>query len=89
LIWRQALALTESRSVRRHLHLAALRRFAAEALAIHHEHRERNLESARELALFALEDSDPRQADDVRHRLARLERKMGQAGEQQTLDPHL
>ena len=88
LIWRQALALTESRSVRRHLHLAALRRFAAEALAIHHEHRERDLESARELALFALEDSDPRQADDVRHRLARLERKMGQAAPQPTLDPH-
>ncbi len=56
--------------------LAALRRFAAEALAVHHEHRAGDLEGARELALLALEDSDERHARDIRHRLARLDRKL-------------
>ena len=35
----------------------AMRQFAAEALAIHHEHRVRNFGAARELALFALEEA--------------------------------
>jgi hypothetical protein len=86
-VWRDVLHFTEARHVRRRL--ADLRRFAAEALAIHHEHRERDLASAHELALFALEESDRGQADDVRRRLARLERKMGRSGVQQRLDQRL
>ena len=77
-IWREVIELTEPRAVRRIGGLDALRQFAAEALAIHHEHRERDLTSARELALFALEESEtpgPR-ADGMRHRLARLDRKI-------------
>jgi hypothetical protein len=68
--------LTEPRAVRRISGLAELRQFAAEALAIHQEHREQDLTSARELALFALEEADGRRADGVRHRLARLDRKI-------------
>jgi uncharacterized protein len=77
-IWRDVLELTEPRGVRRMIGLRALRRFAAEALAVHHEHRDRDLGSARELALFALEEAeaDGRVADGVRHRLARLDRKI-------------
>jgi uncharacterized protein len=77
-IWREVIELTEPRAVRRIGGLDALRQFAAEALAIHHEHRERDLTSARELALFALEESEtpgPR-VDGMRHRLARLDRKI-------------
>jgi len=77
-IWREVIELTEPRAVRRIGGLDALRQFAAEALAIHHEHRERDLTSARELALFALEETathGPR-ADGMRHRLARLNRKI-------------
>jgi uncharacterized protein len=75
--WRELVALTEPRSVRRNATAAALRQFAVEALAIHHEHRERDLVSARELALFALEEGgDHRRAERYRHRLARVERKM-------------
>jgi uncharacterized protein len=77
-IWREVVDLTEPRGVRRMLGMRALRRFAAEALAVHHEHRDRDLDSARELALFALEEAeaDGRVADGVRHRLARLNRKI-------------
>ncbi len=68
-VWRQVLAAAQ----RRH---GDVRRFAAEALAIHHEHRRRDLVRAREHALFALEESDAASAGDVRHRLARIERKL-------------
>ena len=78
-VWREVLDLTGPRHVRRRAGLGALRQFAAEALAIQHEHRDRDLASARELALFALEDADPRRAGEVRRRLARLDRKMGKA----------
>jgi uncharacterized protein len=75
--WRALLALTESRAHRRDRTLSALREFALEALAIHHEHRVRDLDAARELALFALEeDSRPAYAEGMRHRLARLDRKL-------------
>lgn len=76
--WRQIVGLTEPASHRRKHGIAQLRQFAVEALAIHHEHRERDLESARELALFALtEDATSLgQADGLRHRLARLDRKI-------------
>jgi uncharacterized protein len=77
-IWRDVIDLTEPRAVRRIAGLGELRQFAAEALAIHHEHRERDLGSARELALFALEEADGRRADGVRHRLARIDRKIAQ-----------
>ncbi len=75
-VWRDVIALTDARGLRRIPGLGDLRQFAVEALAIHHEHRDRDLTSARELALFALEDADGRRADGIRHRIARLERKL-------------
>jgi hypothetical protein len=86
-IWREVLELTEPRGVRRMVGMRALRRFAAEALAVHHEHRDRDLDSARELALFALEEAegDGRIADGVRHRLARLDRKIAKKTDAQLL----
>jgi hypothetical protein len=73
-IWRDVLAWTQRPRGRRHL--VELRQFAAEALAIHLEHRRRDLDAARAHALFALEESDARKADGVRHRIARIDRKM-------------
>ena len=56
-----------------------LRREALEALAVHHEHRAKNLEQAREFALSALQlADDARRVDEVRHRLGRLSRKLGE-----------
>jgi len=56
-------------------------REATEALAIHNEHRVRNLTAARSFALRALEgDVRPGQADAARHRLARIARKMREVG---------
>ena len=53
-------------------------REATEALAIHHEHRVRDLAAARAFALRTLEaDGRPRWARAAEHRLARIERKMG------------
>jgi uncharacterized protein YprB with RNaseH-like and TPR domain len=59
----------------------ALRQYAVQALAIHHEHRERDYEGAKELALQLLDD--PEDGGRVRvtpeatkHRLARLEKKI-------------
>lgn len=55
----------------------AIRREATEALAIHHEHRERDLAAARMFALKSLEaGSEAAWGDAVRHRLARIERKL-------------
>jgi tetratricopeptide (TPR) repeat protein len=77
--WRQLLDLKPGRFGRGAELLASLRQFAVEALAIHHEHRERDFEGAKELTLQLLEESDdwvrPR-ADATRHRLARLEKKI-------------
>lgn len=57
--------------------VALARRYALEALAIHHEHRERDLAAARDFAIAALEaDERPRWQGGVQHRLARLERKL-------------
>ena len=54
-----------------------LRREALEALAVHHEHRAKNLEQARAFALSALQMAgDARHVDEVRHRLGRLSKKM-------------
>jgi hypothetical protein len=55
-------------------------REAVEALAIHHEHREKDLSRARTLALRALHaERDPRRRDAVTYRLARLDRKLARA----------
>ena len=54
---------------------ASLRREAKEALAIHYEHRSKNLQVARQHALDLLSDLDANQMR-VRHRLDRLERKL-------------
>jgi hypothetical protein len=60
---------------------ADLRREALEALAIHHEHRVKDLEAARAFALEALRlADDARHVEDVRHRLGRLSRKLDQPG---------
>ena len=76
-VWRAIIELTERRTVRRTTTGSALRQFAVEALAIFHEHRDRDLQTARELAVFGLEEQpDERRADSYRHRLARLDRKL-------------
>jgi tetratricopeptide (TPR) repeat protein len=76
-MWRRILELRQGRLGRRSLLLGPLRQFAVEALAIHHEHRERDYEGARELTLQLLEeDGFGVRADARRHRLARLERKL-------------
>ena len=78
-IWRRLLAATDERPFSRSDAGRALRQFATEALAIHAEHRDRDLSAARELARFALEDGpDERRAGSHRHRLARLDRKIAQ-----------
>ncbi len=77
--WRELLALDEWSRGRRSSAVEGLRQFAAEALAIHQEHRERDYAAARELAMFALEEGNGaagRRKDGLRHRLARLERKL-------------
>ena len=75
--WKQLLELTDTPGRRRDRTLSSLRQFAIEALAIHEEHRARDLRAARELALFALEQDDvsPR-TEGMRHRLARIDRKL-------------
>jgi len=67
--WRQLAALPRC--------AAALRREAKEALAIYHEHRSRDLGTARSLVLDVLKD-DPmgRRKAEAEHRLQRLERKI-------------
>ncbi len=54
---------------------ASLRREAKEALAIHYEHRSKNLQAARDHALDLLSDLDANHGR-VRYRLDRLERKI-------------
>ena len=49
---------------------------AAEALAIHHEHRARDFDRARRYAQVLERSGVARRADDARHRLSRLTRKM-------------
>jgi uncharacterized protein YprB with RNaseH-like and TPR domain len=53
-----------------------VKQYATEALAVHHEHREKDLESARELALALLDDATFEQPERARQRLARLNRKI-------------
>jgi hypothetical protein len=62
-------------------------REAAEALAIHHEHRSGNLDGARMFALRALAaEPDPVRQEAVRHRLARLDRKIAARQREASLD---
>jgi uncharacterized protein len=75
--WRELIGFTEPRSMRRGV-LGDLRKVAIEALAIHHEHRDKDLAGARELALACLEESGGRPVEKVRHRIARLDRKLAQ-----------
>jgi uncharacterized protein YprB with RNaseH-like and TPR domain len=71
--WRQ---LLDVRGCPRHV-----AREASEALAIHHEHRVRDLATAKAFALIGLENGTaPLSKEAMRHRLARLERKMGRLG---------
>jgi hypothetical protein len=54
-----------------------LEREAAEALAVHHEHRLRSLLSARNLAMRSLQfDATVTRREAVEHRLSRLDRKL-------------
>jgi len=56
----------------------ALAREASEALAVHHEHRARDLETARTFALRSLPfQSTAARQEALRYRLARLDRKIG------------
>ena len=88
--WNELIALTDPPARRRDRTLGALRQYAIEALAIHHEHRARDLDTARELALFALEDDVPSaRADGMRHRLARLDRKLARKNNAGPEDPAL
>ena len=51
-------------------------REASEALAVHHEHRARDLPAARAFALRSLDARRAAWNQAVRHRLARIEKKM-------------
>jgi hypothetical protein len=63
----------------------ALRRRAAEALAIHHEHRARDLRSAHRYASTLNGGGSRRQQQDFERRLARLRRKMSGASADRSL----
>jgi uncharacterized protein YprB with RNaseH-like and TPR domain len=67
--WRQLLAVPACPQ--------PIAREATEALAIHHEHRERDLGAAKAFALRSLENGlRPAWTEAARHRLARIERKI-------------
>jgi uncharacterized protein len=76
--WRRLLDIKQGRVGRRSTLLAPLRQYAVEALAIHHEHRERDYEGAKELTLQLLDESEETRpkTEATRHRLARLEKKI-------------
>ena len=60
---------------------ALIAREATEALAVHHEHRLRDPQSARTFALRSLRlPVTPARRESLEHRLARLNRKLGDAG---------
>lgn len=67
-----------------------IRRQALEALAIHHEHRSRDLDEARRFAQLSLaERVGSRMMDAGQHRLARLDRKLGRETRRQEPGPLL
>jgi hypothetical protein len=76
--WRRILELRQGRHGARSQLLKPLRQYAVEALAIHHEHRERDYEGARELTLALLDEPDvgPAKVEATRHRIDRLDRKL-------------
>ena len=78
-VWRRILDLNTRRHSGQAL-LATLKQYATEALAVHHEHRQRDFEGARELALRLLDDETFEQRDRARHRVARLDRKLAARG---------
>src|SRR5205823_3028320 len=91
-VWRRLLELKQGRFGRRSPLLAPLRQFAVEALAIHHEHRARDYEGAKEFTLQLLDEHDAEEsrpkaakfrvkAEATRHRLARLEKKIARKNE--------
>jgi uncharacterized protein len=58
----------------------AMQREASEALAVHHEHRLRDLQAARAFALQSLNVTSTRSRHEAtQHRLARLDRKLGES----------
>ena len=60
----------------------AILREASEALAVHHEHRLRDLQAARSFALRSLSvQATPSRREATQHRLARLDRKLGDASD--------
>jgi hypothetical protein len=66
---------------------APLRREAREALAIHHEHRSRDLHRARSLVLDVLSDGiAPRSREAAEYRLQRLERKISRRSDRLPID---
>lgn len=67
--WRRALELRDCPPL--------IAREASEALAVHHEHRVRDLDAARRFAMQTLGRGNQPGADAARHRLARLDRKIG------------
>jgi uncharacterized protein len=81
-VWRSVLEMEAPTRGRPSPLLPELRRFAGRQLAIHHEHRERDYEGARELTLQLLEESEACQphAEANRRRLARLDRKIARTG---------
>jgi uncharacterized protein YprB with RNaseH-like and TPR domain len=92
--WRRVLELKQGRIGRRSTLLAPLRQYAVEALAIHHEHRERDYEGAKELTVRLLDEleSDFRvpsarlrtgKAEATRHRMDRLDRKLAKIRDRQ------
>jgi tetratricopeptide (TPR) repeat protein len=93
--WRRLLEVKQPRLGRRSELLVPLRQYAVEALAIHHEHRERDYEGARELTLRLLDESDEGsfhlpstklrtgKAEATKHRLARLEKKIARRNDNQ------
>ena len=70
--WQGVLALASAD----HLDLTVLERRAAEALAIHHEHRARDLAAAKGYAKTLRAQATGRLAAEIDHRLGRLDRKM-------------
>jgi uncharacterized protein YprB with RNaseH-like and TPR domain len=74
--WRQVIAIGRQAGGE----VTPLERLATEALAIHHEHRVRDLPAARRYAQRLRGQATGRRADDTTRRLARLDKKLERAG---------
>jgi tetratricopeptide (TPR) repeat protein len=73
--WQSVLDLNDLRG-RRHGPLSTLTRRAAEALAIHHEHRARDLDAAKQYAQHLEAHADDRTKREAAHRLGRINQKL-------------